>query len=109
MTVVRVIYSCHGVDLSLVRLIYAIADALGDSPLRTARIPHSFFLASLSFVLAFMLRIKDLGGRINGTGSEYLALEFLARRIKLLTLILLIPAMVDDAAITMVATPELSC
>ena len=35
---------CHGVDLSLVRLIYTIADGLGDSPLRTARIPHSFLL-----------------------------------------------------------------
>ncbi len=60
----------------------------------------------------WVLRIKDLGRRIPkdpGTGSEYLALEFLARRIKLLTLILLIPAMVDDAAITMVATPESSC
>ncbi len=42
------IWSCHGVDLSLVRLIYAIADALGDSPLRTARIPHSFLLPYLS-------------------------------------------------------------
>ena len=39
---------CHGVDLSLVRLIYAIADDLGDSPLRAARIPRSFLFPHLS-------------------------------------------------------------
>ena len=39
---------CHGVDLCLVRLIYAIADGLGDSPLRAARIPHSFWFPHLS-------------------------------------------------------------
>ena len=41
-------FSCHGVDLSLVRLIYAIADDLGDSPLGAARILRSFLFPHLS-------------------------------------------------------------